>query len=305
MRIAIRKYLFLAIVLHGAASVLVAASALSTRIDEPRAVYLEAPAFDVHGDGVADDSAAIQAAIDQAASGYLEGIVFIPSGRYRLSRTIYVWPGVRVYGYGETRPVFVLGDNTPGYQEGIGLMVMFSGSRPRPGRAPGGRVFRVPFPPPGTVPPTDNIGDATPGTFYSAMSNIDFEIGDGNPAAVAIRAHYAQHGVLSHMDFHVGSGLAALTEMGNEAEDLRFYGGDYGILTGKSSPAWQFTLIDSVFDGQRKAAIREHEAQTHVDPKYVPKRSHCRRDRSGILRSALGQGLPLRERLRTRAHYQQ
>ena len=61
------------------------------------------------------------------------------------------------------------------------------------------------------------------------------------------------------MDFHTGSGLAALTEVGNEAEDLHFYGGRYGILTDKTSPAWQFTLIDSVFDGQRDAAVREHE----------------------------------------------
>ena len=102
--------------------------------------------------------------------------------------------------------------------------------------------------------------DAEPGTFYSAMSNIDFEIGDGNPAAVAIRFHVAQHAYLSHMDFHIGSGLAALTEIGNEAEDLHFYGGRYGILTDKTSPGWQFTLIDSEFQGQREAAIREHEA---------------------------------------------
>ena len=62
------------------------------------------------------------------------------------------------------------------------------------------------------------------------------------------------------MDFHIGSGLAALTQIGNEAEDLRFYGGRYGILTDNTSPFWQFTLIDSVFDGQREAAIREHMA---------------------------------------------
>ncbi len=118
---------------------------------------------------------------------------------------------------------------------------------------------RVPFPPPGSVPPNDNIADADEDTFYSAMSNIDFEIGAGNPAAIAIRFHVAQHAYLSHMDFHIGSGLAALTEVGNEAEDLHFYGGRYGILTDKTSPAWQFTLIDSVFNGQRDAAVREHE----------------------------------------------
>jgi sugar lactone lactonase YvrE len=119
---------------------------------------------------------------------------------------------------------------------------------------------KVPFPPPGSVPPNAEAADANPGTFYSAMSNVDFEIGDGNPAAVAIRFHVAQHAYLAHMDFHVGSGLAALYQVGNEAEDLRFYGGRYAILTEKTSPAWQFTLLDSVFQGQREAAIREHEA---------------------------------------------
>ena len=46
----------------------------------------------------------------------------------------------------------------------------------------------MPFPPPGGVPPRDDIPDAGPSTFYPAMSNIDFEIGDGNPAAIAIRS---------------------------------------------------------------------------------------------------------------------
>src|SRR6185436_9311990 len=95
-------------------------------------------------------------------------------------------------------------------------------------------------------------------------SNIDVEIGEGNPAAVAIRFHVAQHGVLSHMDFHVGSGLAALTQIGNEVEDLRFYGGRYAILTDNTSPFWQFTVIDSLFEGQREAAIREHWAAMTV-----------------------------------------
>ena len=62
------------------------------------------------------------------------------------------------------------------------------------------------------------------------------------------------------MDFHVGSGLAALTEIGNVGQNLRFYGGRYGILTSNTSPFWPYTLIDSVFDGQREAAIREHMA---------------------------------------------
>jgi sugar lactone lactonase YvrE len=240
-----------------------AASVYPMRLDDPKAVYLVEPQFAVRGDGQADDSAALQAAIDKVQETTGEGILFIPEGRYRITRTIFVWPGVRVIGYGEKRPVFVLADKTPGFQQGIGYMFFYTGYRPAAGsRGPGSaaRGFRSAPTPPGTVPPTASIPDANSGTFYSAMSNVDFEIGSGNEAAVAIRFHVAQHGYLSHMDFHIGSGLAALNDVGNEAEDLHFYGGRYGILTRKPSAAWQFTLIDSTFDGQREAAIRENEA---------------------------------------------
>ena len=221
------------------------------------------PEFGAHADGMADDSTPIQAATDKAGGDAREGIVFVPAGRYRLSHTVYLWPGVRLIGFGTTRPVFLLAANAPGFQNGMGVMVMFTGLNPAELPRAGGRVA---FPPPGQVspnqaPPNQNIADANPNTFYSAMSNVDFEIGEGNPAAVAVRFHVAQHSFLTHMDFHVGSGLAGLYQVGNEAEDLHFYGGRYGILTEKTSPAWQFTLLDSTFDGQREAAIREHEAQ--------------------------------------------
>ena len=231
-------------------------SAYTTRLEDARAVYLTGAV----GDGKADDSAAIQAAIDKAQEDRNEGIVFIPEGRYRLTRTIYVWPAVRVIGWGAKRPVFVLGDDTPGFSEGVADMVIFAGARPDATPRPGRPAYKVPFPPPGSVPPNDKIADANPGTFYSAMSNIDFEIGKGNAGAVAIRFHGAQHDFLTHMDFHIGSGLAGIHQVANEAEDLRFFGGRYGILAEKPSPAWQFTLIDSTFEGQREAAIREHEA---------------------------------------------
>ena len=227
------------------------ASVISARLDDPKAIYMDAP-------GTKEDSSgALQAAIDKASDTGREGIVFIAAGRYTMSRTVYLWPGVRLIGYGATRPVFVLPPNTPGFQKGMGVMVMFTGLTPHERPRAGDRIA---FPPPGSVPPNNDVADANPNTFYSAMSNIDFEIGDGNPAAVAVRFHVAQHSFLTHMDFHLGSGLAGIYQVGNEAEDLHFYGGRYGILTENTSPAWQFTLIDSVFEGQREAAIREHEA---------------------------------------------
>ena len=246
--------------LFGALLPLQGASYYPLRLEDPKAVYLTKEDFHAAGDGLTDDSAAIQAAVDKAEADHGEGIVFVPEGRYRITRTIYVWPSVRIIGYGANRPVFVLADDTSGYQQGIGYMFFFTG-----GRAGGTHFRERPSNGPrpvmeGTVPPSNSVIDANPGTFYSAMSNVDFEIGTGNPAAIGIRFHVAQHCYLSHMDFHIGSGQAALKDIGNEAEDLHFYGGDFGIITQKPSPGWQFTLIDSTFEGQRKAAIREHEA---------------------------------------------
>ncbi|MBB5725915.1 hypothetical protein FHS97_001847 [Sphingomonas endophytica] len=223
------------------------ASVYQTMPDDPRAIVLKAV-----GDGRADDSAALQQAIDAAAAGGHGGLVFVPSGTYRISRTIFVRSAVRLFGIGKTRPQIVLGDNTAGFGSGVAAMVAFTGEDQY-------RVGKAPVPPRTSVPFDPAIFDATSSTFYSALSNIDFRIGDGNAGAVAVRFRVAQHGYLRHVDFHIGSGLAGVYQAGNEFEDLRFFGGRYGIMSEKTSPAWQFTLIDSEFSGQRDAAIREHE----------------------------------------------
>lgn len=238
-----------------------AQSVYPSRLDDPEAIYLGSAQFPAHADGTGDDTASIQAAIDAAEAEHVQGIVFVPEGRYRISRTIYVWPGIRVIGYGAHRPVFVLPDNTPGYQNELGYIFFFAGFRPDSTHAQFHFPMRPDQPPtPGTVPPNNTIPDANPGTFYSAMSNVDFDMGAGNPAAIAIRFHVAQHCYLSHIDFHIRSGLAALKDIGNEGEDLHFYGGKYGIVTIMPSPGWQYTLLDSTFEGQSIAAIKEHEA---------------------------------------------
>ena len=222
------------------------ASHYTVRMDDPKAVYLTSENFSVHGNGIADDTDAIQQAVNKVQETTGQGIVFVPEGRYRISKTVYIWPGIRLIGIGAARPVLVLGENTPGFQDESNekLMVFFAGGRPGSGRA----QANAPVP------------DANPGTFYSAISNIDIEIKDGNPGAVGVRSRYAQHCFLAQMDFRIGSGLAGIHEAGNVAEDVRFYGGKYGVWTGKPSPGWQFTMIDALFEGQREAAIREHEA---------------------------------------------
>jgi sugar lactone lactonase YvrE len=220
------------------------------RLQDSKALYLDSAEFSVRGDGQADDTDALQSAINKVQHDRNQGIVFVPAGRYRLSRTIYVWPGIRLIGFGATRPTFVLTRNTPGFQQGPSYMVFFAGSRPAGFQNIGESELKA-----ATRPP-----DANPGTFYSAMSNIDIEIQDGNPGAAGVRARYAQHCYLSHMDFYLGSALAGIHDGGNVAIDLHFHGGQYGIWTRKPSPGWQFTVMDSTFEGQTQAAIREHEA---------------------------------------------
>src|ERR1700682_5018634 len=137
-----------------------ASSYYTSRIADPQAIYLTRSSFPVKGDGIADDTDAVQQAIDKVQETTNQGILFVPAGRYRLTKTIYIWPGIRVIGFGSTRPAFVLGANTTGFQRGPAYMVFFAGGRP-------GNTRKFPQRP---TAHDDNIPeDASPGTVYSAL----------------------------------------------------------------------------------------------------------------------------------------
>ena len=209
------------------------------RIEDPKAVYLLPDQFAVHADGVHDDSDALQQAIDKVEANGKFGIVFIPEGMYKLNKTIYVWKGIRLIGFGKKRPVFVRDGNDPDFNaEASRYMIHFASNK--------GRGTR--------------ISDANAGTFYSAISNIDFKVINGNNQMVCIRSNFAQHCFISFCDFDLGTGLAAIERIGNEISNCRFLNGEYGILAYKSSPGWPVMLMDSYFEGQRKAAIESQES---------------------------------------------
>ncbi len=216
------------------------------RPEDPHAVYFTPDKFQGKADGTTDMSESLQQAINEVKARYNFGVLFIPAGQYRISKTLYIPQAVRVIGYGKDRPVILLGKNSPGFQipepgdKGQGsYMFWFVSSLPEPGKP---------------------VRDAGAGTFYSALSNINLRIEAGNPCAVALRTHFAQHSFIAHVDIEIGEGKAGLFDVGNEMEDVRFFGGDYGIYTTKPSPGWQFMMVDTYFEGQRKAAIRTQEA---------------------------------------------
>ena len=219
-------------------------SVFKQKPNDPEAVYFIPENFGVTGKN-ADVSDALQQVINQLKQEKNFGIVFIPEGTYRISKTIYIPQAIRLIGYGAKRPEIILTKNSPGYQQeeptdrgNANYMFWFTG--------------RV-------VESDGRVSDAGAGTFYSAMSNINLRIEDGNPYAVALRTHYAQHSFISHVDVHVGKGKAGLFDVGNEMENVRFFDGDYGIYTTKTSPSWQMMMVDTYFEGQRKAAIRTQQ----------------------------------------------
>lgn len=220
-------------------------SVYTARLQDRDAVYLGSEAFPAYGDGVRDDTANLQKAINFVKKTMNFGIVFLPEGKYLISDTIYMPQAVRLIGFGKNRPEIVLKDHAPGYDI------------PHPDSKSGGKemLWFVS----GAVDTPADIVDANPGTFYSALSNVDLKVGEGNPYAVALRTHYAQHSFINHCVIHVDSGRCGMYDAGNEMENVHFVGGDYGVITTKCSPGWPFMVTDCSFEGQRCAGMFTRE----------------------------------------------
>ena len=80
--------LLLSVLMAAPLALLASQSYYPVKLDDPAAVYLTKDNFPVHADGVTDDSEAIQAAIDKVEDEHGEGILFVPEGKYRITRTI-------------------------------------------------------------------------------------------------------------------------------------------------------------------------------------------------------------------------
>ncbi|MBN1479710.1 gluconolaconase [candidate division KSB1 bacterium] len=234
-------------------------SIYTDKLNDPEAVYFTPEHFAISADGKTDVSDELQKAINLIKNDKNFGIVFIPQGTYKISKTIYIPAAIRLIGYGEERPLIFLAKNSPGYQEPVesdkgkaNYMFWFTSGVVEEGRPP---------------------RDASAGTFYSAMSNINLKIEDGNPYAVALRTHFAQHCYVENVIIDAGNGKAGLFDVGNEMDNVAFYGGEYGIYTTKTSPSWPMMMIDTYFEGQRKAAIFTREgglAIVRLHAKNVP-----------------------------------
>ncbi|MBO5808363.1 MAG: gluconolaconase, partial [Bacteroidales bacterium] len=94
-------------------------SIYTQRPDDPEAFYFTPENYSIKADGKMDVSEALQEAVNQVKRERNFGILFIPEGKYRLSKTIYIPAAVRIIGYGKNRPEFILSANSPGYQNPV------------------------------------------------------------------------------------------------------------------------------------------------------------------------------------------
>lgn len=207
---------------------------------DPSAYVFTPEAFGADPSGRGDNTAAMQAAMDKLEAEVKNGILFVPEGTYRFAGTVELWRGIRIIGFGNERPVFTVADNTPGF-EGPQSKYIFH--------------FRVNKPGPG-----EELRDAQNVTFFSGIRNIDFKLGKGNPGLVACRFRVAQLCSIEDVDFYMEDNRAAVEMIGNEIERCRFFGGQFGILTGETVAYWPFYLGDCLFSGQQRACISTYRA---------------------------------------------
>jgi hypothetical protein len=161
--------------------------------------------------------------------------------------------GRAVFGVGATRPLILLGDATPGFQKGVANMVIFAGAKPRP---------IAPRAVPAAGQRAVQQGRRRRQFRHLLFGDEQHRLQDrqGNPAATAIRFHAAQHAYLSHMASTSARAWRACTRSPTRPRTCTSRAGATASWPRRPSPAWGFVLLDSTFEGQRDAAIREHEA---------------------------------------------
>lgn len=226
-------------------------SVYTERFEDELGIYFDENTFPELPEAIAmgDVSELLQNAIIKLVREQQYGILYIPEGEYPIAKTVMVPKAVRLIGYGKKRPVFVLPETATGF-ESVGDVMHMPGW---------GEELDANY----MIWFVSNYGpfekaeatDANAGTFYSALTNIDFRIEGNHPSAVCIRAHFAQHAFISHCHFEMGTGLAAIYDVGNEMEDLSVEGGKYGLLCRMTSPGWPFAIFDCRLHGQECAAF--------------------------------------------------
>ena len=196
--------------------------------------------------GVADSTAAIQAAIDAAYSSYKS--VWFPSGTYKISSALrcYRWQAAsggspppqthQLYGASyPSRPVIKLtSSSVAGFTSAAAprAMLVFAQWRPTSGTI-SPPTDLTSWNPLSSLPPGGPWTSNTPNLFYETLSSIDFDT-NGNAGAVGLVMATAQNSYLGDCKVTAtGSyaGIMGLPGRDSPSRNIEVIGGSIGIST--------------------------------------------------------------------------
>ena len=229
------------------------------------------------GDGKADDTHAIQKAVDDGFNGVWGNpvrVLFGAAKTYRVSRQIVLWAGVQLDTDASNPATILLGADTPGYGDPTHVKHVFmsrlSAARtdclenPKPFPADPNAYYhgghrRFPGWPWRWPEDYDSalfdgikvhIAYGPGNNFGSQIRNLKFRVERGNPGAGLIHYINAQGSLLSNLDFDLGDARYAISD-GNQIVNCSFRGGQYGLHESPwSEHGW---IMNCRFEGQQAA----------------------------------------------------
>jgi Pectate lyase superfamily protein len=234
-------------------------------------VFQNVQSFGAVGDGVTDNTAAFQAAINQnrgTTGNKAPAVIYVPPGRYVISNTLVLWEATQLIGDEDSPPTLVLAANSPGFSNP-------SQKKPFLVTTNGYNVN------PASLDWEDNnntIGGSANNTFYTEIQNISLVLAQGNSGAVGILWKVAQQTSLRNVsiaavDAAIGIDAGGQADYvstyvpqftgGGTIEDVSITGGSIGLratgsmwtirslhissctTTGVAlSNSWTFTFVD-------------------------------------------------------------
>ncbi len=200
-------------------------------------INVKSPPYNAAGNGTTDDTAAIQAAISNAGAGQ---IVYLPSGKYLVSRTIWwqhtsgqsrAW--VRLQGQNQSNTVIILKDNTFTNTANCAAGVYH-------GATAGAACQAVLY-----LETEYNYGypssyGAGEDAYMNSVQDLTINTGHGNPGAIGIDVLISNSGAIRNLTVQSGDGQGrfgvALTRdcCGGPGylANITVNGFDYGIAAG-------------------------------------------------------------------------
>ncbi len=191
------------------------------------------PPFNAKGDGVTNDRAAIQAAID-AARDQGNSVAFMPAGNYLVDGPLIVPPQSGLLGTSRdasNRATIILAANS-GAPHVIGRT-----------DSPAGTSY-----------------------WYTSIQHFDIKIRSGNNNAVGVYIDASENNFMNdiHVDLTEGgyAGFSGMLGSGGSQVNLSVKGGSYGVIfsSGRPSP----NLTGSTFEGQEISALRGLTRGSHL-----------------------------------------